>query len=338
MSYQNLKSNPNPKYNEDELKGMFRQYLKSTNTISNPVALEAFVDDPVKSARTFDAFRKTISLPLKEQSVVDPFTGKVTTQKTGSGFLIGSGTLSEKIRTELNNAPQIKQTLSEELAKFAQDSGFNLKQTELKAVPGSLILRSRYDILPDDAMQETPQQQVQDSSYSDFFSFVPPNAELGYKNSLFLQHRRHEKMELYDSNTKPIDNVPNTLGFHSSLNDLQFIPVMADLREIEKSVLLRTPFKNLSGVAALPGSNMISEEPFSDEIRSSFLIPGEIQPGPFTRDNFSQPLAADFNNYIGMKPYYDQLRYPYNPSFQPTAQRSEADMLIQAYTLGPQIY
>lgn len=331
-------SNPHTYYNENDLKGMFRQYLKNTNMVTNPVALEAFVDDPVKSANAFNAFRKTVAYTDQDKTVTNPLTNQTTTIKAGQASRINQGTLSEGVRTELNNAPEIKQTITNELAKFVQDSGFNLKQAELKAVPGSLILRSRYDILPDGALQETPQQQVQDSSYSDFFSFVPPNGELGYKNSLFLQNRQHEKMKLYDSNTKPIDNVPNTLGFHSSLNDLQFIPVMADLREIEKSVLLRTPFKNLSGVAALPGSNMISEEPFSDEIRSSFLIPGEIQPGPFTRDNFSQPLAADFNNYIGMKPYYDQMRYPYNPSFQPTAQRSEADMLIQAYTLGPQIY
>jgi hypothetical protein len=276
--------------------------------------------------------------PGEGRTLRDPLTNASTSYKAGAARYIpaGKGTLSEVLR-DLNSEDNNK-ILKDELAKFALDSGFDLKQKDLEAVPGSLILRSRYDILPDNALQETPQQQVQDSSFSDFFSFVPPNGELGYKNSLFLQNRQHEKMMHYDANTKPIDNVPNTLGFYSSLNDLQFVPVMADLRDIEKSTILRTPFKNLSGIAALPGSNMISEEPFSDEIRSSFLIPGEIQPGAFTRDNFSQPLAADFNNYIGMKPYYDQMRYPFNPSFQPIAQRSEADMLIQAYTLGPQIY
>lgn len=313
---------------------VFRQYLQSTGKFASKAALDAFANDK----RASDDMRQEVYSKAfnttNGTTRTDPFTGQTITDPLN--YTLKSGSLSENLR-ELNSSA-FSAKLNTSIASFQKQSGLNANQVDLKAVPGSLILRSRFDILPDDAARETIQQQVQDSSFSDFFSFVPPNGELGYKNSLFLQNRQHEKMMLYDSNTKAIDNVPNTLGFHSSLNDLQFVPVLADLREIEKSTILRTPFKNLSGIAALPGSNMVSEEPFSDQIRSSFLIPGEIQPGPFTRDNFSQPLAADFNNYIGMKPYYDQMRYPFNPSFQQTAQRSEGDMLIQAYMLGPQIY
>ncbi len=320
---------------------VFRQYLQSTGKFTNKAALDAFANDKQASdGMRQEVYSKTF---YTDGGVTrnDPITGQTVTDPIN--YNLKSGSVAENLR-ELNGylrgqkSYSVGAKLDTSIAAFQKQSGLNANQVDLKAVPGSLILRSRFDILPDDAARETMQQQVQDSSFSDFFSFVPPNGELGYKNSLFLQNRQHEKMMLYDSNTKPINNVPNTLGFHSSLNDLQFVPVLADLREIEKSTVLRTPFKNLSGIAALPGSNIVSEEPFSDEIRSSFLIPGEIQPGPFTRDNFSQPLAADFNNYIGMKPYYDQMRHPFNPSFQPTAQRSEGDMLIQAYMLGPQIY
>jgi hypothetical protein len=300
--------------NNGDVESVFRQYLQSTGNFTNKAALDAFTND--KAASDF-----------------------MRSQVKATAFDINGapvGNISEKLR-ELNTDP-MNNALKTAIADFSTKSGLNPDQVDLKAVPGSLILRSRYDVTPDDAADESIQQQIQDSSFSDFFSFVPPNGELGFKNSLFLQNRQHEKMVLYDSNIKASSNIPNTLGFHSSLDDLQYVPVLADLREIEKSTILRTPFKNLSGIAALPGSNMINEEPFSDEIRSSFLIPGEVQPGVFTRDNFSQPLAADFNNYVGMKPYYDQMRYPLNPSFQPTAQRSKADMLIQAYMLGPQIY
>ena len=248
--------------------------------------------------------------------------------------------ISQRLRELMTD--QAKNSEREGFKAFTDANGSSLDATVApsKPTPGSFVLRSRYEIANGTDVQESLDTQVKDSVKGDLFNFVQPNAEEGYKNSLFLDNRLNDALRYAGSDVKAFEKFPNGLGFDSSLYVQQFESVDDGLKEIITDAIVVAPLqsKELSGFGVLPGSNMISEEPFTQTIKSSYMIPGEIQPGNFSRDNFSQPLDAQFINLVGMKPYYDQYRHPFNPSFQPTAIMNPQTQIAQSLMIGPQIY
>ena len=225
---------------------------------------------------------------------------------------------------------------------FTDANGSSLDATVApsKPTPGSFVLRSRYEIANGTDVEEVLETQVKDTVKADTFNFVQPNAEEGYKNSLFLDNRLNDALRYAGSDVKAFEKFPNGLGFDSSLYVQQFESVNEGLKEIIADAAVAAPLQSqqLSGFGVLPGSNVISEEPFTQTIKSSFMIPGDMLPGNFSQDNFTQPLAAEFINMVGMKPYYDQYRHPFNPSFQPTAIMNPQTQILQSIMIGPQMY
>lgn len=226
--------------------------------------------------------------------------------------------------------------------EFTDASGTTLDATLAPSdpTPGSFVLRARYEMANGTDVEEALTTQVKDTVQGDLFNFVQPNAEEGYKNSLFLDNRLNDALRYAGSDVKPFEKFPNGLGFDSSLFSQQFESASEGLQEITTDAVVVAPLqsKELSGFGVLPGSNIISKEPYTQTIKSSYMIPADIPPGNFGRDNFSQPLAAQFNNMVGFKPYYDQYRYPFNPSFQQTAHMDPRSQIAQAITVGPQMY
>ena len=226
--------------------------------------------------------------------------------------------------------------------EFTDASGTTLDATLTPSdpTPGSFVLRARYEMANGTDVEEALTTQVKDTVQGDLFNFVQPNAEEGYKNSLFLDNRLNDALRYAGSDVKPFEKFPNGLGFDSSLFSQQFESASEGLQEITTDAVVVAPLqsKELSGFGVLPGSNIISKEPYTQTIKSSYMIPADIPPGNFGRDNFSQPLAAQFNNMVGFKPYYDQYRYPFNPSFQQTAHMDPRSQIAQAITVGPQMY
>jgi len=306
-----LQGNPN---NPNDYRRIYRHYLESIGGIdTNPVVFNAYL---ASNPRLFDDF-------------VSRFRG------TNDG-----ATTSQRIR-ELASE-EMKNAEKESFKAFTDANGSTLDATTAQSLPapGSFVLRGRYEIADGDDVKESLDAKVKDTVSADLFNFVQPNAEEGYNNSLFLDNRLNDALRYAGSDVKAFEKSPNGLGFNSSLYVQQFESVYEDLNEIETDAMVVAPLqtKELSGFGALPGSNIISEEPFTQTIESSFMIPGDIQPGRFTRDNFSQPLAAEFINLVGMKPYYDQYRHPFNPSFQPTAIMDPQRQITQSLMIGPQIY
>jgi hypothetical protein len=296
---------------------VYRKYLEAIGGIdTNPVVFDAYL---ASNPRNFRIFANRLS--NDEQRL--------------PGL-----TLSQRLREYMTD--EIKNFERHQFKVFTDANGTSLdsKVGPSKPVPGSFILRARYPIAEGTDVEETKEEQVRDAVMGDMFSFVQPNAEEGYKNSLFLDNRLNDALRYAGSDVKAFEKFPNGLGFDSSLYVQQYEPVAEGLMEIAVDAMTIAPLqsKEVSGFGVLPGSNIISEEPFTQIVKSSFMIPGEIQPANFSRDNFSQPLAADFNNMIGMKPYYDQYRHPFNPSFQPTAIMNPRTQIMQSLIIGPQIY
>ena len=308
------------KADPDQLKkyqSVYRQYLEAIGGIdTNPVVFNAYLASNPVNFRIFAS-----RLAADEQRL--------------PGL-----TLSQRLREYTSD--KMKHSERQQFKAFTDANGSSLDATVAPSnpVPGSFILRARYPIAEGMDVEETKQEQVKDAVMGDMFSFVLPNAEEGYKNSLFLDNRLNDALRFAGSDVKAFEKFPNGLGFSSSLYVQQYEPVAKILKEMAVDAAIIAPLqsKEVSGFGVLPGSNIISEEPFTQTIRSSFMIPGEIQPAQFSRDNFSQPLAAEFNNLVGMKPYYDQYRHPFNPSFQPTAIMSPSTQIMQSLLIGPQIY
>jgi hypothetical protein len=300
---------------ENKYRRVYRQFLEAVGGIdTNPVIFEAYL------ASDQDTFRE----------FADRFRGEL-----GKG-----ATTSQILREQMTD--DMKNAIKERFKAFTDANGSTLDATIAQSLPtpGSFILRGRYEIADGDDVKESLDTKVKDTVNADLFSFVQPNAEEGYKNSLFLDNRLNDALRYAGSDVKAFEKSPNGLGFDSSLHMQQFESVYEGLNEIQTDAMVVAPLQTeeLSGFGALPGSNVISEEPFTQTIESSFMIPGDIQPGRFTRDNFSQPLTAEFINLVGMKPYYDQYRHPFNPSFQPTAIMNPQTQMAQAIMIGPQMY
>ena len=311
-----------PMMPQDELnkyKRVYRQYLEAVGGIdTNPIVFEAYLASD-ESQESFEQFVRQFNYDLRRGPTV---------------------TTSQLLREYMTD--NAKNYEKEEFKAFTDANGSTLDATIAQSLPtaGSFILRGRYEIADGDDVKESLEAKVKDTVNADLFSFVQPNAEEGYKNSLFLDNRLNDAMRYAGSDVKAFEKSPNGLGFNSSLYVQQFESVYEDLNEIETDAMVVAPLqtKELSGFGALPGSNIISEEPFTQTTESSIMIPADIQPGRFGRDNFSQPLSAEFINLVGMKPYYDQYRYPFNPSFQPTAIMSPQTQITQSIMIGPQMY
>jgi len=311
---------PSIQNNPDQLKkyqSVYRQYLEAIGGIdTNPVVFNAYL---ASNPRNFRIFANRLA--ADEQRL--------------PGL-----TLNQRLREYTSD--KIKHSERQQFKAFTDANGSSLDATVAPSepLPGNFILRARYPIAEGTDVEETKQEQVKDAVMGDMFSFVLPNAEEGYKNSLFLDNRLNDALRFAGSDVKAFEKFPNGLGFSSSLYVQQYEPVAKILKEMAVDAAIIAPLqsKEVSGFGVLPGSNIISEEPFTQTIRSSFMIPGEIQPAQFSRDNFSQPLAAEFNNLVGMKPYYDQYRHPFNPSFQPTAIMNPSTQIMQSLLIGPQIY
>lgn len=311
---QNIRNNPEQlqKYQR-----VYREFLQSIGGIdTNPAVFNAY-------------------LASNPQRFVD-FANKLEDDLQVGANVPISQRLRELMTDEMKNAER------EGFKAFTDANGSSLDATVApsKPTPGSFVLRSRYEIANASDVQESLENQVKDSVKGDMFNFVQPNAEEGYKNSLFLDNRLNDALRYAGSDVKAFEKFPNGLGFDSSLYVQQFESVNEGLTEIITDDITVAPLqsKELFGFGVLPGSNIISEDPSTQTIKSSYMIPGDIQPGNFSHDNFSQPLAAQFNNMVGMKPYYDQYRHPFNPSFQPIAFMNPQTQIAQSLMVGPQIY
>ena len=262
-------------------------------------------------------------------------------EKFNEQLQVSPGATTTQIVREITS-DQMKNEERLKFKEFTDKSGTTLDATLAPSdpTPGSFVLRARYEMANGTDVEEALTTQVKDTVQGDLFNFVQPNAEEGYKNSLFLDNRLNDALRYAGSDVKPFEKFPNGLGFDSSLFSQQFESVSEGLQEITTDAVVVAPLqsKELSGFGVLPGSNIISKEPFTQTVKSSYMIPADIPPGNFGRDNFSQPLAAQFNNMVGFKPYYDQYRYPFNPSFQQTAHMDPRSQIAQAITVGPQMY
>ena len=236
-------------------------------------------------------------------------------------------------------SPDNKKKITDSFLKFTENTGQAVQATVPTAAPvaGKANLRFRYTIGESEDVKESLTTQVHDSAAADLFNYTSPNSENGEYNSLFLYNQLNEQLRYQNSEIKPLTNIPNVLGFNSTLSTEQFTPAIEQLYEIERSEMVKIPLENLHGIGILPGSNMREIEPFTQKERTSILIPGEIQPRGFSRDP-NQPLAARFNNLHGFVPYYDQYRYPLQPSIQAGSQMSTEAQISQMILSGSQMF
>jgi hypothetical protein len=296
---------------------VYRQYLEAMGGINtNPAVFNAYL---ASNPESFIKFANKLEENLQKGNNVP---------------------ISQRLRELMTD--EARNSERGQFKAFTDANGSSLDATVApsKPTPGSFVLRSRYEIANGTDVEEVLETQVKDTVKADTFNFVQPNAEEGYKNSLFLDNRLNDALRYAGSDVKAFEKFPNGLGFDSSLYVQQFESVNEGLKEIIADAAVAAPLQSqqLSGFGVLPGSNVISEEPFTQTIKSSFMIPGDMLPGNFSQDNFTQPLAAEFINMVGMKPYYDQYRHPFNPSFQPTAIMNPQTQILQSIMIGPQMY
>ena len=258
-------------------------------------------------------------------------------QEDFSNYKPKSNDLNFVVRDWLS--PDNKKKITDSYLKFTENTGQATQATvpTSAAVPGKTNLRFRYLIGEGADVKESLTTQVHDSAAADLFNWTSPNSENGEYNTLFLYNQLNEHFRYQNSELKPLTNIPNVLGFNSTLSTEQFTPAIEQLYEVEKSEMVKLPLENLHGIGILPGSNMREIEPFTQKERDSILIPGEIQPRGFSRDP-NQPLSARFNNMHGFVPFYDQYRHPLLPSAQAGPQMSTEFQISQMILAGPQMY
>ena len=233
-----------------------------------------------------------------------------------------------------------REEIRREFLKFADNHGFAiqaLRPNQSEPVPGFEYLRARYTIAEPSDVKESLTQQVSDTAEADLFNYVPPNAELGEYNSLYLYNKLNQAQRFHNSNVKPLTNIPNVLGFESAFNEQQFQSTYSQLRQVEQSELMQKTLDMLPAIGILAGSNLRTVDPFTEREQFSYMIPGNPQPDRFSRDP-NQPLGAAFNNYHGFTPWYDQERKPLERSVPAGPSMNRDQQLVTAFLVGPQIY